>query len=62
MSPGRARDVVVLNAAAALVVAGCAGDLGDGVALAAAVLDDGRAEQRLDRLIEVSCREAATTG
>jgi anthranilate phosphoribosyltransferase len=59
---GPHRDVVVLNAAAALVVAGRAEDLMGGVALAGAVLDDGRARERLDRLVEVSRREAAADG
>ena len=40
---GPRRDVVVLNAAAALTVAGRAEDLRHGATLAAAVLDDGRA-------------------
>src|SRR5262249_50285582 len=39
---GPARDVVVLNAAAALTVAGRAGTLREGAAAAAAALDDGR--------------------
>ena len=48
------RDVALLNAAAALVVAGKAKDLKDGVALAAKSIDSGEAEGRLDRLIAVS--------
>jgi anthranilate phosphoribosyltransferase len=48
------RDVALLNAAAALVVAGRAKDLKDGVALAAKSVDSGEAEGRLDRLIAVS--------
>ena len=47
---GPRRDVVLLNAAAALFAAGAAPDLGSGVALAAAVIDDGRAEGRLRAL------------
>ena len=42
-APGPRRDVVLLNAAAALVVAGRAKDLRDGVRQAAAAIDDGRA-------------------
>ena len=41
--PGAARDVVVLNAAAALYVAGVVGGVGDGVELAAESIDSGRA-------------------
>ncbi len=52
--PGAFRDVAVLNAAAALVVAGKARDLKDGAALAAKSIDSGEAEGRLDRLIAVS--------
>ena len=48
------RDIAVLNAAAALIVAGKAKDLKDGAALAAKSLDSGAAEGRLDRLIAVS--------
>ena len=44
----------VLNAAAALIVAGSAKDLKDGAALAAKSLDTGEAEGRLDRLVAVS--------
>jgi len=52
--PGPFRDVAILNAAAALVVAGKAKDLNDGAALAAKSIDSGEAEGRLDRLIAVS--------
>jgi anthranilate phosphoribosyltransferase len=51
---GPFRDVAVLNAAAALVVAGRAKDLKAGVALAEHSLDSGEAEGRLDRLIAIS--------
>jgi anthranilate phosphoribosyltransferase len=49
---GPKRDVVLLNAAAALVVAGRAKDLRDGVGQAAAAVDDGRARRLLDRVKE----------
>jgi anthranilate phosphoribosyltransferase len=52
--PGPRRDVVVLNAAAALVVAGVCDDLGQGVELAQRSLDEGRAHEALQRLIAVS--------
>jgi anthranilate phosphoribosyltransferase len=47
---GPARDVVVLNAAAALQVAGRAGTLREGAAAAAALLDDGLAWNLVERL------------
>jgi len=56
---GAHRDIVVLNAAAALVVAGVADDLPAGLAAAVASIDDGRAAAALDRLVEIS-QEAAT--
>jgi len=51
---GPFRDVALLNAAAALVVAARAKDLKQGFALAAQSVDSGEAEGRLDRLIAVS--------
>ncbi|WP_333591958.1 anthranilate phosphoribosyltransferase [Brevundimonas sp.] len=50
-APGAYRDIVLLNAAAALVVADRAADLAQGAALAAAVIDDGRAARALDALV-----------
>jgi anthranilate phosphoribosyltransferase len=47
---GPYRDIVVLNAAAALVVADKAADLKQGVAQAIAAVDSGRALDRLNRL------------
>jgi anthranilate phosphoribosyltransferase len=51
---GPYRDVALLNAAAALVVAGKATDLKAGVALAQKSIDSGEAEGSLDRLVAVS--------
>lgn len=51
---GAYRDVALLNAAAAFVVAGKAGDLKEGVALGAKSLDSGAALDRLKRLVAVS--------
>ena len=51
---GPFRDVAVINAAAALIVAGKAKDLKEGAALAAKAISSGEAEGRLDRLIAVS--------
>jgi len=48
------RDVAVLNAGAALVVAGKAKALADGVAQAQQAIDSGAAKARLDKLIAVS--------
>lgn len=45
------RDIALLNAAAALIVAGKAGDLKDGVGQAAAAIADGRAKQTLEKLV-----------
>ena len=47
---GGARAAVVLNAAAALWVAGIAADLSDGVGRAEDAIDDGRARAKLERL------------
>lgn len=55
---GPHRDITVMNAAAALLVAGAANDLGDGLRLAGAVIDDGRAAATLDALVRISQREA----
>ena len=52
--PGPFRDVAILNAAAALIVAGKAKDLKEGAMLAAKSIESGEAEGRLDRLIAVS--------
>mgnify|MGYP001439723751 FL=1 len=52
--PGAYRNVALLNAAAALVVAGRAKTLADGVALATQSLDSGAARARLDRLLAAS--------
>ena len=53
-APGAYRDTVLINAAAALVVAGRAESLRDGVAMAAASIDEGRAADVLKRLVEFS--------
>ena len=51
---GPRRDVVVLNAAAALVVAGRAEDLMDGARQASAAIDDGRGRELLLRVKQAS--------
>jgi len=52
--PGPRRDVVLLNAAAALEVAGRAPDLAEGMRVAATAIDTGAAGETLDRWITVS--------
>jgi anthranilate phosphoribosyltransferase len=49
--PGPSLDVVLLNAAAALYVAGVAGSLWDGVAIAREAVKSGAARAKLDRLV-----------
>jgi anthranilate phosphoribosyltransferase len=52
--PGPARDVVALNAGAAIYVGGKAGTIAEGVAEALKVIESGEAGRRLEKLIEVS--------
>jgi anthranilate phosphoribosyltransferase len=52
--PGPRRDIAILNAAGALVVAGTCADLAQGMARAQSALDDGRAANTLHALIECS--------
>jgi anthranilate phosphoribosyltransferase len=52
--PGPRRDIVLLNAGAALYVGGRAATIADGLRLAAAAVDDGRARETLRRLVEIS--------
>ena len=52
--PGPSRDVVILNAAAALYVGGVAGSLWDGVAMARDAIASGKARSRLDALVELT--------
>jgi anthranilate phosphoribosyltransferase len=56
---GSHRDIAVLNAAAALLVAGLASDFPDGTKMAAAAIDDGRAAHALETLVRVSNAAAA---
>jgi len=55
--PGPARDVVLLNAGAAVYVAGLADSIRAGVQQAAEAIDSGRAQAALDALIGESQRE-----
>ncbi len=51
---GAYRDTVLMNAAAGLVVADRAGDLAEGIALAAEAIDGGKARVVLDALVRIS--------
>ncbi len=51
---GAFRDAVLLSAAAVLVVAGRAGDLREGAAVAAQAIDSGRAREVLERLVRIT--------
>jgi anthranilate phosphoribosyltransferase len=53
-APGAAREIVCVNAAAALWVAGAAADLAAGLRLARASIDAGAARERLARLVEAT--------
>jgi anthranilate phosphoribosyltransferase len=53
-APGAYRDTVLMNAGAALVVAGAVKTLREGAAAAAHAIDGGRAEKALETLITVS--------
>lgn len=55
-APGPKRDVVLLNAAYALIAAGVAADPLGGLEMAAEAIDSGRALQRLDDLVEMTSR------
>jgi anthranilate phosphoribosyltransferase len=55
--PGPARDLVLLNAGAALFIAGRASSVGQGIHIAAEAIDSGRARQVLDGLARVSNRQ-----
>ncbi len=48
------RDIVLLNAAAALIVAGLAANLTDGAAMAAHAIESGAAKLALERLVAIS--------
>jgi len=59
--PGPKRDIVLMNASAALVAGGRARDLKEGVELAARSIDAGAARGRLERLVAFS-QELAREG
>jgi anthranilate phosphoribosyltransferase len=59
---GPARDVVLLNAGAALFVAGVAPSVRDGIARAAHAIDGGEARRTLERLVTLSLADEAPAG
>jgi len=52
--PGPARDIVLLNAGAAIYVAGLTENLAEGVRWAAAAIDSGEARHRFERLVALT--------
>lgn len=56
---GAGRDIVLLNAGAALWVAGKVDGIGDGIAMAADAIDSGRTSETLNRLISFTQGAAA---
>jgi anthranilate phosphoribosyltransferase len=58
---GPAQDIVVLNAAAALYVAGVAGDVWGGIALAREAIASGKARRKLDELVAFTRKAQGTT-
>src|SRR5438876_3797138 len=59
---GAPRDVVLLNAGAALFVAGAVPSVEDGIVRASAALDRGDARQTLERLVAISSAEEFAAG
>jgi anthranilate phosphoribosyltransferase len=59
--PGAPRDIVLLNAAASLLIAGTVTRIQDGLALAAEAIDSGRALAALDALCRLSNAQPETT-
>jgi anthranilate phosphoribosyltransferase len=53
-TPGPCADIVALNAGAALLVAGKAGDLREGLVIARSALSNGSARSALERLVKAS--------
>ena len=54
---GHKRNAVLMNAGAALYIGGKADSIKEGVALAAKLIDSGKALETLNQLIEVSNRQ-----
>jgi anthranilate phosphoribosyltransferase len=60
--PGPARDVVLLNAGAGLMVAGETASVADGILMAAGAIDRGDARRTLERLASISTAEEFAQG
>lgn len=60
--PGPARDVVLLNAGAALLVAGAVASVRDGIARASAAIDRGDAKRTLERMVAISVADESSAG
>jgi anthranilate phosphoribosyltransferase len=60
--PGGPRDVVLLNAGAALFVAGAAKSIEEGIGRASRAIDQGDARRTLERLVTVSSAEEGASG
>src|SRR5438094_5973871 len=60
--PGPARDVVLLNAGAALLIAGAAASVQDGILKAARAIDRGDARRTLEGLVAMSMADESTAG
>ena len=61
-SRGPARDVVLLNAGAALFVAGAANTMNDGILMASRAIDRGDARRTLQQLVSLSAGEESAAG
>jgi anthranilate phosphoribosyltransferase len=59
---GAARDVVLLNAGAALFIDGAAASVEDGILLASRAIDRGDAKRTLERLVSISTAGEFTDG
>jgi anthranilate phosphoribosyltransferase len=59
---GAPRDVVLLNAGAALFIAGAAGSVSDGIVKASRAIDRGDAKRTLATLVSISTAEEFTAG
>jgi len=57
--PGVAREIVVLNAGAALYAANVAGSIGEGIAKARQALESGAARRKLDQFVAATRRLSA---
>jgi len=59
---GPARDVVLLNAGAALFIAGAASSVDEGILIASRAIDRGDARRTLERMVAISTAEEFTAG